>query len=293
MANKVFPTDFVAATSVASTDKTIIDDGATNVAASIALVGERVLQDASGDVTSASGSSVTVTGLQGVTIDAAPVASGAYPVYSAVAGQIVWRGTLVYASLAAAAAAQSADGQIVGMTCIVYLSATPSEDGSYRIAAITGNTTDYTKISDATNQADEVSIAAGHWAGSSVETMAGDLSSLLFAAETPLVNGVATTAGSVLVDQWASVWWDITLFNATTGAREQWTVPATHDGTAAADATAVNHTINGLGPDLGLHTIDVDLTGTGATQAMRLRVTAGATGWASSVLTRTQPAGAA
>lgn len=95
-----------------------------------------------------------------------------------------------------------------------------------------------------------------------------------------LTNGVPVTVDSVVVDNVQGVKWYLQLFNPTTGVREAWEIPAHHDGTDAADATAADYTISGLGPDSGTgHTIVVDLNGAGASQVMRLRVTAGAAGW--------------
>jgi hypothetical protein len=95
---------------------------------------------------------------------------------------------------------------------------------------------------------------------------------------TALTNGVPVTCDSFLVDDFGSMVWEITLYTAA-GARQRWRVEGTHNGIAAADATATQETVAGLGPNAPSHTITTDLNGAGVAQAMRLRITAAAAGW--------------
>jgi hypothetical protein len=108
----------------------------------------------------------------------------------------------------------------------------------------------------------------------------------------PLVDAVATVAASLAVDAYASVWWEITIYKASTGAREQFTVAAWHNGNVAGDATVPVWTSYGVGPNTAGHVKVVDLNGVGIAQVMRLMITANGTGWAVNVTTRTHVAGA-
>jgi len=97
-----------------------------------------------------------------------------------------------------------------------------------------------------------------------------------------VADGVPTAVATALVDSYASVVWEVTLFTAT-GERQQWCVCAYHDGYAGADATTANYTIFGPGPNSPAHDITVDVTGSGAGQTMRLVITAAAAGWSAGV----------
>lgn len=96
-------------------------------------------------------------------------------------------------------------------------------------------------------------------------------------SSTALTDSVAVTVASELVDDYSTAVWLVTLAKSD-GTRERWTVEASHDGTSGADATAATWSVYGLGPDGG-NTLAVDVNGTGASQIIRLRVTANGTGW--------------
>lgn len=99
------------------------------------------------------------------------------------------------------------------------------------------------------------------------------------------VAGITTaqTVDSVLVDDVKAVHWKVHVFeNANPNRIKVYEVYATHNGTAAADATIADDTqysILKLGSNFNL-SLDVDLNGVGAAQVMRLRAastTAGVT----------------
>lgn len=91
----------------------------------------------------------------------------------------------------------------------------------------------------------------------------------------------AVTADSILVDDVHSVEWEIVAWEEATPANKVFQkVTALHNGTAVADATVVDdtaHTKLKVGANFSL-TIEVDLDGTGASQAMRLRISSGTAG---------------
>jgi hypothetical protein len=238
---------------------------------------------------------ITVVGVEGKPILAAPTVGGSRLTYNVTTGQLNWIAQLVYTSLALAAAAQGASGQIIGQQVIIYGSAGGAEDGTYSITAITGTIADYTKISDATNTAAEVAIvdAGNYYSSTNVEGALQELGPKTSTVTVPLVNGVATTAASVLVDAIGRTLWTICLYN-TTGVRENWFISASHNGYSGADATGTpNYTIYGPGPDASGHIIEVDLNGVGVAQVMRLRITAAAVNWSVDINTLSQVAGAA
>lgn len=118
----------------------------------------------------------------------------------------------------------------------------------------------------------------------SLETAIGDIDAALGAANVSTTqSGVSTisTQDSVLVDAVASVQWLVTARQGTSmNSRIVW---ASHDGTTGGDAVDVDHTefakIKKNAVIAGL-TVDVDLSGAGAAQVMRLRVaTTAAADW--------------
>ena len=97
----------------------------------------------------------TVVGIQGAPVNQ-PSVSGARLVYDAAGNTLVWYTTPVYSSLTAAAAAQ--ENQIIGERIIVFATPATEECGTYELTTKTGDIGDYTKISDRTDTAEEVSI---------------------------------------------------------------------------------------------------------------------------------------
>jgi hypothetical protein len=86
------------------------------------------------------------------------------------------------------------------------------------------------------------------------------------------VTTVAMTLDSLLVDNYGGAVWEITLLKSDgTGLTRR--VTARHNGTTAADATTANCAITGEGISSELTTLDVDLSGAGVAQVMRLRLT--------------------
>ena len=97
----------------------------------------------------------TVVGIQGAPVNQ-PSVSGARLVYDAAGNTLVWYTTPVYSSLTAAATAQ--ENQIIGERIIVFATPATEECGTYELTTKTGDIGDYTKISDRTDTAEEVSI---------------------------------------------------------------------------------------------------------------------------------------
>jgi len=92
-----------------------------------------------------------------------------------------------------------------------------------------------------------------------------------------LTDSVATVVESFLVDDYQFVRWNLVIRNASTKeVEEQWYIDAWHDGTTL-DATEPEYTIYGVGPST-TNEISVDLNDSGASQVIRLLVTADGTG---------------
>jgi hypothetical protein len=242
-------------------------DGSTNWGAG----GGAVIGPAGGDLTGFY-PNPDVVGLYGVPIAAPAATAGAQLLYDITTNELVWTPTLVYTSLANAAAAQAADGQIIGQVVIIYGSAGGAEDGTYRINAITGNTADYTKISDATNTAAEVAIvdAGGYYTSSNVEGALQELGAGTVGQTTSGALAVGTTAiATVPLAAAESVLWDVTLTKGT--VRYSATIRASHDGVLPyhleTDVVLTPGTVD--------CTLDVDISGAD----LRLTATAASLGW--------------
>jgi type VI protein secretion system component VasA len=101
-----------------------------------------------------------------------------------------------------------------------------------------------------------------------------ELEALQTAVQT-LATTVAVTLDQVVVDNYAGAEWRVTLTKSD-GSTIQAIVIARHNGTASADATTASCTIeyNAAAAALAeLTTLDVDLSGSGAAQVLRLRAT--------------------
>lgn len=100
---------------------------------------------------------------------------------------------------------------------------------------------------------------------------AAELESLQTAVQS-LPTTVATTLDSVVADNYCAAEWKVTLTkdDGTTIVR---VVKAWHNGTASADATTAQCSITGGGWMPDTMVLDVDLSGVGTAQVMRLRCT--------------------
>lgn len=87
-----------------------------------------------------------------------------------------------------------------------------------------------------------------------------------------LVTAVAQTLDSLVADDYGGAAWELT-FNKSDGTRLTRRVTATHNGTNAADATVATCSIIGTGISSELTLLDVDVSGVGAAQVLRLRCT--------------------
>jgi|GEM_PF-2323307 len=178
-----------------------------------------------------------VVGLQNKPMPA-PTVGGTRAVYDITTNAIIWYSTPTYTTLAAAAAAQV--NQIIGEQVTIYNAGAPtSEDGTYVLNAKTGSPANYTKISDAVDQASEVSItdAGGYYSSTNVEGALQEVGSGL-AGNLVTVGATAgpNVVGSVVAATYASVVWEITC-NRTDVANQRYveTLLVTHDGTSAYD----------------------------------------------------------
>lgn len=86
-----------------------------------------------------------------------------------------------------------------------------------------------------------------------------------------MVTTVTQTLDSLPCDDYGGAVWDLT-FTKSDGTRLTRRVTATHNGTSAADATAATCSITGTGISSELTTLDVDVSGAGTAQVMRLRL---------------------
>lgn len=93
-----------------------------------------------------------------------------------------------------------------------------------------------------------------------------------------LSSGVAATLDSVVADSYQAAAWDVTLVKS--GSTSQRRIYGRHNGTSGADATTTamgDHGSEDVGTvDVAL---DVDVSGAGTSQVMRLRATASSSGW--------------
>jgi hypothetical protein len=91
----------------------------------------------------------------------------------------------------------------------------------------------------------------------------------------------ATVVDQVLVDQYGSVRWEITV-RRDDGERAKWAIDAVHNGTALADATDGQWELSGGAVTSGAVdqvSISVALSGTGALQVLQLVVNVTAGTW--------------
>jgi len=182
---------------------------------------------AGGDLTGAY-PNPTVVAIQGQSVPSPAASSGQV---------LTWDGTnlvynqpqLAFASLAAAVAAQP---QVVGSRIIISPGATASEAGTYQVDANTGSSGDYTKISDHTDTASEVTIvdAGNYYVSTNVEDALQEVGAGSSGNQTTAGVSSATVVASVS-DSNNSVVWMITAVDGTERYTEQLMV--THDGSTA------------------------------------------------------------
>lgn len=226
-----------------------------------------------GDVTGPNGSN-TVERIRGVNVDPTAPTSGAQLIYNGLTGS--YEPTLPTRYFTSGALAQAAAPFINGTTVVIYPGSPTSEAGTYEVT-INGGVAfpaDYTKVSDLTDTASEVSIvdAGNYYPGAgNVENAlqqigagtAGQISGALALGANIVDQVSATTQGAAL--------WHLEVVNST--LRYASVVHGTHDGTTG---YGVEENIT-LTPGIGVapFTIDVDVSGGN----LRLTITMTATGW--------------
>ena len=92
-----------------------------------------------------------------------PPGGGSRLVYNSDTSGPQWYATLVYTSLANAVAGQA--NQIIGERVIIFATPATSDCGTYSVNALTGNVSDYTKISDRTDTGAEVGLDSAGFSG--------------------------------------------------------------------------------------------------------------------------------
>lgn len=224
----------------------------------------------------------TVSGIQGTPVSAAAPATGGSLVFNSLTGD--WEPSFPVRYFTDSLAVVVAAPFINGTTVVIYPGLTPSEAGTYQVTANGGAAfpADYTKVSDATDTAAEVSIvdAGNYYAVDNVEaalqqlgpavSMVTELTGGLPNATTTAMDSVAVAAPAA-APYYGAASWQVEIVNGTN--RYKSTVEATTDGAAA---VGVEHGVV-LGPGVvnPPFVIDVDVVAGN----MRLTATLTAPGW--------------
>lgn len=215
-----------------------------------------------------------VVAIQGVAVQAAAPVTGAQLIFNSATGQYEPSFPIRY--FASGALAQAAAPFINGTSVVIYPGSPTSEAGTYRVTANNGATfpTDYTKISDATDTASEVSItdAGGFYpAPKNVEVALqaaaqGNITMAAGILPVGLTVMASVAAASAIASEWLVV-----LTNGT--LRYKTTLSVVHDG---ALANTVESAIV-VGP--GVDTVPVTLDASILTGNLRITATASGAGW--------------
>ncbi len=190
---------------------------------------------------------------------------------------------------------QELETDLEALQTAVGIAAEAVDLGTFTGSIISDNTTVKNALQELETDLDAVQTLTGVAAESvDLGTFTGDVipdSSTIKAALQALETAVegdqtsqaavtaAVTLDSVLVDEFQAVTWHVTLVLASDRARRiSFYITAHHDGTIApaADAATVDDSLYAkirVGASFN-HDVDVDLNGTGASQAMRLRIAA-------------------
>ncbi len=214
-----------------------------------------------------------VLGLNGLLLGGTPAAGRMLVVNDAGTG-LTWYVVQVYASLAAAAAAQA--NQVINQNIIISNTPAGSADGTYQLNAKTASPADYTKLSDATDTASEVATvdAGNFFTGSDVESNLQQLGKYI--KQVALVSGasVATNAalGSVFTLALATNATLANPTNLTAGQTVVWIVTQTAGGNTLAYDTLFSWP-GGTAPTLSTGAGDVDVI-TGVYDGVKIRAVA-------------------
>lgn len=238
--------------------------------------------DLAGDVTGPIDAN-TVVAIQNKAVPA-PAVGGTRLVYDIDSDALVWYSTPVYASLANAVAGQA--NQIIGERIVIYSEPATSETGTYVINDLTGDESDYTKKSDATDTAAEVGIvdAGGYYPGiTEVESALQYIGPRLLDAPVSTLNltdAVANTINTVdTADTFTAVEWSVTMFNTSSNDMLHYTIQASY-----VNGETPQFTVSGLGPSLG-EVFDIDVVA-GPPEQLLLQVIPDGADW-NAIVTRT------
>lgn len=194
------------------------------VAASVNWGGTTIAVGAVGGDLSGNLPNPNVVGIHGVSINAGPFPGGGQITYDSTTNTFKWYVVQVYASLAAAAAAQA--NQIIGQEIIV--AAGNPGAGTYVLNVKTGNPGDYTLVSTLTNVASQVALDAPI-VGLNAANVFAALQVLTGIVTGPIAPASTVDLASVTIANFASVVWEFTI--ARGNLRYSGTVQAQHDGT--------------------------------------------------------------
>lgn len=214
-----------------------------------------------------------VVGFQGLGIQGGVPASGTTWVYDSLSG--TWKHVAPTRYFVSGAAAQAASPFINGTFVIIFPGSPTSEAGTYQVTANGGAAfpADYTKVSDATDTASEVSIVdvGNYYASTNVEGALQEIGAGTIAGPTGAVAVGTTVIDSVATASIGAAEWFLEFVNG--NLRYASTINATHDG---ATANGIESNVV-LGP--GLLTLPFTVSVDVSAGAMRLLATSGVAGW--------------
>ena len=155
----------------------------------------------------------------------------------------------------------------------------PAYTSQYHIANNDSLTTAIGKLDAAINTVENPALTGQYFTSAdSLNTIVEKLDTALSTTRTLSTATNITTAtviDSVIVDTWDAVKWLVKVKGNANNALKQYVeISAIHDGKATADATTADYTVFSklkLGSITGL-TYSVELTGTGASQSMQLKI---------------------
>jgi hypothetical protein len=214
-----------------------------------------------------------VRGLFGIPMSAAATVGGQELVYNAASGN--WEPVQPIRYFASGAAAQAASPFINNTTVVIYPGSPTSEAGTWQVTTNGGIAfpADYTKVSDATDTASEVSIidSGNYFTSSNLEGATQEIGAGTILAATGALPIGTTPLATHLIAIYGSAEWVVELVNGT--LRYHVHLSVSHDG-----VNAVVEEFGGVpGPGVGVIpvTFDADVAGLD----FRLLAVATGVGW--------------
>jgi hypothetical protein len=215
----------------------------------------------------------TVVGIQGVPISGAPTTSATVLKFNPITAQLEWWPEVIYAATGALAAAGAP--YLLYQTVVIYPGSVPAEAGTYQVTSNDGSAFpgDYTKVSDATDTASEVSIidAGNYYAGNNVEDALQEIGAGLVSGPTGALLVTTNIIDSVAIAVCEGGTWEILLENGT--LRYKTMLAVAHDDT---NATASEF---GSDPGPGVGVLPVTFDADISAGNLRILATATILGW--------------